>query len=51
MTLRLEQNGNYFIDNILKWIFLNESHSKCISTQISLKFVPQGPIHNNLAWG
>ena len=41
-TLRLRQNGWHFTDDIPKCIFLNENLG--ISTQISLKFVPKGPI-------
>ena len=36
------QNGCHFADNILKCIFMNEKF--CISIQISLKFIPKGPI-------
>ena len=43
-TLRPRQNCRYFPDNILKWIFLNEN--VWISTNISLKSVPRGPINN-----
>ena len=43
--LRSRQNGRHFPDDILKWIFQNEKVS--ISINISLKFVPRGPIHNN----
>ena len=38
------QNCCYFVDHILKHIFLNES--VYISIKISLKFVPKGPIDN-----
>ena len=41
-TLRLRQNGRHFADDIFKCIFLNENI--WISINISLKFVPQGPI-------
>ena len=41
--LRDQQNGRHFPDNIFKCIFLNEN------VQISIKFVPQGPINNNTA--
>ena len=41
-TLRPRQNGRYFPDDILKWIFLNEN--VWISIEISLKFVPKGQI-------
>ena len=43
-TLRPRQNGRHFRDDTFKWIFLNETVR--ISTKISLKFVPRGPIHN-----
>ena len=43
-TLRPRQNGRHFADDIFKCIFLNEN--VWIPTQISLKFVPQGPINN-----
>ena len=34
----------HFADDIFKWIFLNEN--VWISIDISLKFVPRGPINN-----
>ena len=41
------QNGLHFADDSFKRIFMNE---KClISIQISLKFVPEGPIDNKAA--
>ena len=43
-TLRPRQNGRHLPDDIVKWIFLNENVS--ISIDISLKFVPNGPINN-----
>ena len=43
-TLRQRQNGRHFPDDILKLIFLNEN--VWISSKISLKFVPRGPINN-----
>ena len=43
-TLRPRQNGRHFADDIFKLIFLNEN--VWISIEISLKFVPQGPINN-----
>ena len=43
-TLRPEQNGRYFADDIFKRIFLNEN--ELISLKISLKFVLKGPINN-----
>ena len=43
-TLRPRQNGRHFPDGIFKWIFLNEN--VWISINISLKFVPNGPINN-----
>ena len=42
-TLRPRQNGRHFPD-IFKWIFLNENI--WIWINISLKFVPRGPINN-----
>ena len=38
------QNGCNFADDILKCIFIDGMF--CISIQISLKFVPRGPINN-----
>ena len=43
-TLRLKQNGRHFPDDIFKCIFLNEN--AWILLEISLKFVPKGPINN-----
>ena len=43
-TLRPRQNGRHFADDILKCIFLNEN--VWILIEISLKFVPKGPIGN-----
>ena len=43
-TLRPRQNKRHFADDIFKCIFLNEN--VWIPIKISLKFVPQGPIHN-----
>ena len=43
-TSRPKQNGRYFADYTLKYIFLNEK--VIISAKISLKFVPKGPIYN-----
>ena len=43
-TLKPRQNGCHFPDNIFKWIFLNENG--WVSINISLKFVPRGPINN-----
>ena len=42
-TLRARQIGHHFPD-IFKWIFLKEN--VWISIEISLKFVPKGPISN-----
>ena len=42
-----EQNGCHFADNVFKCISVNEKF--CIAIQISLKFVPKGPIDNNVA--
>ena len=46
-TLRPRQIGRHFPDDIFKCIFLNEF--KWISIEISLKFVPKGPINNTPA--
>ena len=43
-TLRPRQNGRHFPDDIFKSIFLNEN--VLVSINISLKFVPRGPINN-----
>ena len=43
-TLRPRENGGHFADDILKCIFLNEN--VWIPIEISLKFVPKGPIDN-----
>ena len=43
-TLRPRQNGRRFADDTFKRIFLNENVR--ISIEISLKFVPKGPINN-----
>ena len=43
-TLRPDQNGRHFPDDIFKCIFLNEN--VWISINITLKFVPSGPINN-----
>ena len=43
-TLRPRQNGRHFSDDIFEWIFWNEN--VLISINISLKFVPGGPINN-----
>ena len=42
--LRPIQNGCYFLDDIFKWIFLNEN--VWILIKVSLKFVLWGPINN-----
>ena len=39
-----EQNGCHFADDVFKYIFVDEK-----SSQILLKFVPEGPIDNNTA--
>ena len=46
-TWRLRRNGQHFADNTLKHIFFNE-HDECIwiLNEISLNFVPKGPINN-----
>ena len=43
-TLRPRQNESHFTDAILKRIFLKEN--AWIPIEISLKFVPKGPIDN-----
>ena len=43
-TLRPRQNGRHFADDIFKCIFLDDS--VWIPIEISLKFVPKGPINN-----
>ena len=43
-TLRPRQNGRHFADDTFKHIFLNEN--VLISIEISLKFVPKGPVNN-----
>ena len=43
-SVRPRQNGHHFTDDILKCILLNEK--VWISINISLKFVPKGPINN-----
>ena len=43
-TMRLKQDGRHFADNDFKCIFLNENVR--ISIDISLKFIPNGPIDN-----
>ena len=42
-----EHNGCHFADDIFKSVFINESF--CISIQILLKSVPNGPIDNKSA--
>ena len=46
-TLRPKQKGRHIADNIFKCIFFNEN--VWILIEISLKFVPKGPINNNPA--
>ena len=41
--LRPRQNGRHFADDTFKWIFLSED--VWIEIEISLKFVPKGPIN------
>ena len=43
-TLRSRQDGRHYPEDIFKCIFLNEN--VWISNEISLKFVPKGPINN-----
>ena len=42
-----EQNGRYFLDDILRCISVNEKF--CMLIKFSLKFVRKGPIDNNPA--
>ena len=46
-SLRPRQDGRHFPDDIFKSIFFNENC--CIWIQISLKYVPKGPINNSPA--
>ena len=41
------QNGSHFADNTFRCISMNEN--VCIMIEISLKFVPKGPVDNNPA--
>ena len=43
------QNGRHFADDIFRRIFVNGKFWICI--EISLKFVPKGPVDNNQALG
>ena len=43
-TLGPRQNDRHFPDDSFKWIFLNEN--VWIAIEVSLKFVPKGPINN-----
>ena len=43
------QNGRYFADDIFRCILANEKF--CILIEISLKFVPNGPIDNSVTRG
>ena len=49
VTFRLRQDGWHLADDILKCIFLNEN--VWILIEISLKFVPMGPIDNTRTLG
>ena len=42
-----KQNGHHFTDDIFRYIVVNEKIY--ILIEISLKFVPTGPIYNNPA--
>ena len=46
-NLPLEKNGHHFIDNVFRYIFVNEKF--CILTKISPKFAPEGLNDNNQA--
>ena len=48
-TLRLRQDSRHLAHDIFKCIFFNENC--CILIQISLKYVPKGPINNYPALG
>ena len=50
-TLRPEQNGYLFVDNIFKYILLNENCCTYIWIWISMKFVSNDPIGNDSALG
>ena len=41
------QNGRHFVEDIFRYIFMNEMF--CILIKISLKFIPKGQIDNNQA--
>ena len=43
--LRPRQNGRYFPDDMFRSVFMNDKF--CILINISLNFVPEGPIDNN----
>ena len=43
----LDKNGRHFPDDIFRCIFMNEKI--CALIEISLKFVPKGPLNNNPA--
>ena len=47
-TLKSEQNGQYFAKSIFKCIFWNETVD--IWIEISIKYVPLGPIYNKSAF-
>ena len=47
LTYPPEQSGRLFADDIFRCIFVNEKF--CILVEISLKFIPKGPIDNNPA--
>ena len=42
-----EENGRHFADDSFKHIFMNEKF--CISTSMSPRFIPKGPIFNKSA--
>ena len=46
-TLRQRQNGRHFADVLFKCVFLKEN--MCVVIEISLKFIPEGPIDNKSA--
>ena len=47
-TLRPEQDGRHFADDILKGMFLKEND--CISIQIMMRLIPKGPIDSKWVW-
>ena len=48
-TLRPEQDGHHFADDIFKCIFLGKKNY-CISIQIMMRLIPKGPIESKWVW-